>query len=706
MQRSVLWALLTCTATFTAPLLANEKPTIKKTKKEEYVETVIVKGQKNQANDLGAFGDKNRIDTPFSINVIDAEDIVKRGAKSVRQIFINDPAFYTPASSNTTDWWGMTLRGMPVRNTYADDYPVLLYWGGDFPVEVVDSVTALKGATGFMYGFGSPGGAVSYKLKKPKDTAHSSLETGVRSNNVFSAHLDTGGLLSEDMKYRFNLAAENGTAYNAAGVNREVGSLGFEKDVGDKLEWITNVIFERSELEHEPYQIYMSEYDLIGSKGKMPKVTYDYRDFNVNDAFYETETLIASTGFKYQINDNWQAKYQYGYSRKKHDSNKSFIDLYNREGDYGGNIYNFYGLLANYFSQAMLTGNLFTGHIKHEIVTGIGYQKSTSQYGPFYYASTPDFYGNIFEEQPFLMGNRPDLTLNPVGSETRQTYGFISDTLHLNPRWQLILGARHTYYDREDLNPSPVINSGYNTTALTPTIALIYKPSENSTLYTSYVEGLEPGSIVGTRYANRDEVLDARVSNQYEAGAKYLEGNISLEAAIFKVERAETMDVTRNGLVYLTQDGLTTFQGIELNGAYQFTSNMRMGLGVVNLDASIEYVSIANRAIEGNQPANAAEWQYAVNAEYDIPAIEGLSLRAVYRYYGDVYLTNLNQLKIPDYSVINTGFSYQFKLWNHDATLNGNINNVLNEKYWAGGGNNAVVVGEAFNTSIGLQVNW
>ncbi|HTF96415.1 MAG TPA: TonB-dependent siderophore receptor [Cellvibrio sp.] len=706
MQKSILGISIVLGVLAAMPLLANEQSKNKKIKKAENIETVLVQGHKTTANDLGAFGDKKIIDTPFSITVIDAEDLSKRGAKSVRQIFINDAAFYTPASSNTTDWWGMTLRGMPVRNTYADDYPVLLHWGGDFPVEVVESVTALKGATGFMYGFGSPGGAVSYKLKKPQDVAHSSFETGVRSNSVLSAHLDTGGLIADDLKYRFNLAGENGTAYNAAGVNREIGSFGIEKDFGEKLEWITNVIFEHSTLEHEPYQIYMSEYDIASSDGKMPNVTYDYDDFNVDDSFYETETLIASTGFKYHLNDNWQLKYQYGYSRKEHDSNKSFVDLYNREGDYGGNIYNFAGILANYFSQAMLFGNLFTGEIKHEIVAGVGYQKSTSQYGPFYYASTPEFFGNLFEEQTFLLGQRPDLTLNPVGSETRQTYGFLSDTLHFNHQWQLILGARHTYYDREDLNPSPAINSGYNTTALTPTIALIYKPSLNSTIYASYVEGLEPGSIVGTRYANRDEVLDARVSNQYEIGTKYQEGKLSLDAAIFKVERAETMDVTRNGLLYLTQDGLTTFQGIELNSAYQFTDNLKMGVGVVNLDASIDDVSFENRTIEGNRPPNAAEWQYAANAEYSVPAIEGLSLRLVYRYYGDVYLTNFNQLKVPDYSIVNTGFSYEFKLWNRDATLNGNINNLLNEKYWAGGGNNAAVIGEAFNGSIGLQARW
>jgi outer membrane receptor for ferric coprogen and ferric-rhodotorulic acid len=75
---------------------------------------------------------------------------------------------YTPTSSSTTDWWGTQIRGLPVRNSYVDGVPMLLHWGGDFPTEVIESVTALKGLTGFMYGFGEPGGALSYKLKRPK----------------------------------------------------------------------------------------------------------------------------------------------------------------------------------------------------------------------------------------------------------------------------------------------------------------------------------------------------------------------------------------------------------------------------------------------------------------------------------------------------------------------------------------------------------
>jgi iron complex outermembrane receptor protein len=703
-------SVLAIAVSMAAPTFAQgDQKSSKKSKrkaKEYAVENVLVEGKRIGNHENGALGNKAIIDTPFSITLVDAEDMAKRGAKSVRQIFINDPSFYTPASSNTTDWWGMSIRGLPVRNTFADDLPILLYWGGDFPTEVVDSVSALKGATGFMYGFGSPGGAVSYQLKKPQDTAKTNLDLGIRSNSIVSVQLDTNQVMGDDFSYRLNLAQETGTAYNAAEVNRSVASFAAEKAIGEKFEWFGNVIYEDSNLKHEPFQFYLDGYDFVGSGGKLPRVSYDYDDFNVDNSFYATETLISTTGFKYHINENWQAKYQYGYIRKEHDSNKSFADLHNQQGDYSGNIYNFAGILANYFNQLMLTGELSTGAISHEAVAGIGYQKATSQYGPFYYASTADFAGNLYQEQTFLMGDRPDLTLNPVGNEVRQTYGFLSDTIKLNTQWQLILGARHTYYDKEDVDRNPAVNSGYNTKAITPTVALLYKPVADATLYASYVEGLEPGSTVGTRYANAGENLDAQVSTQYELGGKYQTGKLHLEISVFDIQRTETMDLLQNGLLYLTQDGLTTFKGIELSSAYQFTENLRLGMGFVNLDASIDDVSEANKALKGNMPANAAKWQGLVNAEYTVAAIDGLSLHGVIRYYGDTYVTNANQLKVPDYTIANAGFSYEFPLWNRNVTLNGNINNIFNKKYWAGGGYGAGNIGEAINASLGLQASW
>ncbi|WP_151715088.1 TonB-dependent siderophore receptor [Acinetobacter sp. TUM15071] len=672
----------------------------------------VIKVRANQQDELkkqiesGALGRRSVLDTPFSMTVVESEDIRKRGAKSIAQIFANDASVYSPTSSATTDWWGAQIRGLSVRNFYADGLPMDLYWGGDFPVEAAETVTALKGLKGFMYGFGSPGGAISYSLKRPKEVPETVVDVGYRNSSLFSAFIDSSDRSSiGDIGYRVVMGGEKGEAYNAADSNRFVGSLALDKQFNDRLSWDANFTYEKNKLKHEPFQFYSSAYIVAGSGGKLPQPTYDYKNLNVDNAYYDTSTFIASTGFNWKFNENWDSKYQFGYTTKEHESRKTFANLQNRNGDYSGRLYDFAGVLESYVNQLMFNGKFSTGVIEHEVVMGGGYQRSLDRYSnEMYYGN--DFNGNIYQEQKFIIARTPDFSLAPKNRDESQSYGFLSDTIHLNDHWQTILGLRYTYFDREDVDRDPTKNSGYSTKTTTPTVAVLYKPNTDATLYASYVEGLEPGSRVSEMYANAGEILKATVSKQYEIGFKYDIAPFSLSSALFKIERAAVIDRFQDEQRYLKQDGLTTYQGIELNGSYRPSDQWKLGVSVIGLDASIDRVSEANQAILGNRPANAAKWQAVLNTEYQLKAIGGLSLHGNVRYNGASYTSTSNDLKLPAYSILNTGLSYKFKLAGHDATVNANINNLLNKKYWAGGDWGAVNIGEARNGSLGLNINW
>ena len=213
------------------------RPTDSKTGKAPAAEQneVIVTGLRtddgqNRVASNGALGARTLLDTPYSLTVIDEADIRRRQATSIGQIFANDPSVYSAAPAATTNWWGTQIRGLDVRNYYVDDVPMLLYWGGDFPLEPIESVTALKGLTGFMYGFGSPGGVISYRSKRPTPAPMLATDLGYRTASVFYARVDAGGPLTRDgaLGYRLNLGGEKGTAYSRAGVNRYVGSLALD----------------------------------------------------------------------------------------------------------------------------------------------------------------------------------------------------------------------------------------------------------------------------------------------------------------------------------------------------------------------------------------------------------------------------------------------------------------------------------------------
>lgn len=428
-------------------------------------------------------------------------------------------------------------------------------------------------------------------------------------------------------------------------------------------------------------------------------MSYNYDDFNIDNSYYSTDTLFASTGINWLLGENWTLQYKLGFSRKDHQSNKSFAYLQNREGDYEGYAYNFAGKLDNLFNQVMLQGTFATGGITHELVAGIGQQKSEEKWGTDWYWEN-DFNGNLYQEQTFRFTRTPNFTLeSEPGFESTQSYAFISDTIHFNEHWQTIIGVRYTDFE--------IDTSDYSTEEPSPTFAVIYKPNDQTSFYGSYVEGMEPGSRVGDTYANAGEILDATVSNQYEIGAKHVAEKWSYTAAIFKIERSNQMAILRDEeLPYLTQDGLEVYEGVELSTNYQVSENLNLGLSAIYLDGNIESVSADNAALEGNDPAYASDWQLVGNVEYLMPEIQGLKLHANARYFGESFTSTENNLVLPNYTLVNAGMSYEFVAGDQLWAINGNVNNLLNEQYWAGRGWSSGNMGEERNISVGLNTRF
>ncbi len=80
----------------------------------------------------------------------------------------------------------------------------------------------LKGASGFMYGFGNPGGTVNYVTKQPDRPVHGQRGTGLPLVARVDRARRRGGRAGLDnmFGYRLNLTHEEGKPSNAVGINR------------------------------------------------------------------------------------------------------------------------------------------------------------------------------------------------------------------------------------------------------------------------------------------------------------------------------------------------------------------------------------------------------------------------------------------------------------------------------------------------------
>ena len=126
------------------------------------------------------------------------------------------------------------MRGLQLdwQNGFKIDGLPYIGYGITMPYDHFERVELLKGLSGFMYGFGTPGGVVNYVTKKPTDTPVRSIDVGFRSSGIWSEHVDPGGRFGPDQMfgYRFNANAthEEGQARNAGSINRDTLSLALD----------------------------------------------------------------------------------------------------------------------------------------------------------------------------------------------------------------------------------------------------------------------------------------------------------------------------------------------------------------------------------------------------------------------------------------------------------------------------------------------
>ena len=156
-----------------------------------------------------------------------------RFAATANDLFKYDPAVSAISENAVSENSMFTVRGMPIDtlNSIKVDGQTFPSWDTDLSLEPFEQVELLKGLSGFMYGFGAPGGIVNYVLKRPTDDPYRSITVGYKSAGVFSEAVDLGGRFGNDNRfgYRLNLANEYGnTAEENGHVSRQVASLAFD----------------------------------------------------------------------------------------------------------------------------------------------------------------------------------------------------------------------------------------------------------------------------------------------------------------------------------------------------------------------------------------------------------------------------------------------------------------------------------------------
>ena len=638
-----------------------------------------------ETSDIGPWKGKSLQDTPLAINVMTSELFENLQATSTDQIYNINPTIQMGRNQSQNNNGYAMLRGFSSRTAAFDGIKRERgqYTHNTNPEEY-EKLETITGLSGFLYGSASIGGIMNYIPKRPTSKPEHSITVGNGGGkNGYYSHVDLGGPLTENRKlgYRLNaVSQDNDTHVEHQSVERKLVNLALDYRVTDNLLIQGTVSDSDYRLDgRQPYW-YLAK----GAKRPNASSIDSNKLWGQKWTYNEGEVRRYSTNVLWNINDN--IAFRSAYMNEKITRDSIFLsNTIQADGTYtqvgensAGSDKVFYG----YGAYAFVDFDFDTASINHQLTMGM--QTSDSYRNTL---NTNDTNSKItltglnFDSPVYVSSP----VVSPIVSKTTKSLHStsknftIGDSIQLNPQWALIVGATHVQLKYQDTD--------YKKSELTPSVSLVYKPIENLSLYSSYMEGLELGGIAADTYGgynvvNARKAMDPLMSEQIEVGAKLTLGDTLLTVAIFEIDKGlEYYDVTDITKPTYVQDGRQVHKGIEFTATGKITDNLTAITGITLLDPKTKE-NKNNPLLEGKRPQDVADKFAKLYLEYSPFDTMDLAFNSGINYTGSFYGDNLNTDKIPSYTLVDFGARYTTKATTYPLTFRVNVNNAFDRDYW------------------------
>ncbi|THD35344.1 MAG: TonB-dependent receptor [Sphingomonas sp.] len=272
---------------------------------------------------------------------------------------------------------------------------------------------------------------------------------------------------------------------------------------------------------------------------------------------------------------------------------------------------------------------------------------------------------------------KPNFVFGPL---SRDRVGQTTVGLAYDGRWkdvgEISFGVSRADYRKTTTFPglAPIVSHStpwlYNGTAATYL-------SKSVSLYAGYARGLEESGVAPPNAANRNQPLNAVLTQQKDAGFRWtVTGNIKLIAGVFDLRKPYFgFDATN---VY-RQIGTTRVKGAEFSISGNVTKRLNVVAGGFFLDAQVRRDPLALGNI-GPRPVGLPGHLLNLNVNWRTKLIDGLSLDAQVFERPAVPATTDNLVSLPPRANVNLGGRYAFKLANKSATFRFQVSNVFDNR--------------------------
>ncbi|OAJ52012.1 TonB-dependent receptor [Paraburkholderia ginsengiterrae] len=542
------------------------------------------------------------------------------------------------------------------------------------PSEDKQRVETLKGANALMFGVASPAGIINMVTKRAPDQDVASL--AILGNSFGQIGV------AADVSHRFGNEKQFGIRVNASDTHLEngvrgtggrgwFGSVGADWNVTDRL---------HVEFDYEAYskqvveQAGISLPKAVNGQITVPRVPDPRILLSGPWALFNARIENVQGRVDYTIAPGWQALAEIGQSDGDRSRLTTRIGGYNVFTGAGG-VPTVSEISANYFNKykrAELQGVFDTGPVGHNLTLGVSdsqrIDETLSQNTIVIPVKT-----NIFDPValPAPVPTHPGTALPIQIDEDVGLYAY--DSISLGPKWKVLLGFR------ESRSTATTGDKSASVWVPSPAAGILYEFLPATTLFASYMKGLEDGGVAPENAKNAYQILAPAVSTQYEVGVRenYLKW-LQFTASVFQITRANA--VTDPITNVFANDGTIKYQGMEAVLTQDISRQWSVSEAVEYLHAVQN--PMYDMLIRGLTPENTPKWIGNIALTHRPVWLPGLSLTARASFITKRPVNPQDQGYIPGYTIWSLGVGYVTTIAGKRVDFKAAIDNLFNKRYW------------------------
>lgn len=557
-----------------------------------------------------------------------------------------------------------------------------------------ERVEVLKGPASMLYGALEPGGLVNIISKKPEYTQSTTLSGSAYSEGGGTMALDTTGPLG-DTGLAYRLIAERGHEdyWRNYGVNESTL-------VAPSLAWTG----ERASLNLSyEYNEYSNPFDrgTVFTDGHPADIDYNKR---LDEPWAKSVGIreTATARFEYELSEAWKTRVTYGWNNDRYSLSIAQPRLSNGVFQRAANGAH-YDDETRYASWDFMGKQELFGQ-RHDLLIGVDNQVSDQFRGKTYrgaYQSGFDpaapVYGGLGEPSTV---NAPQSNLS---NKLTSSSVYLKDNWHLDDRWILVFGGRYQHYDQyaDQGMLTRVHVRDDNGDAFVPFLGLVYKATEELSLYGNYSRSFKPNDTVDKNLAT----FKPEEGRSYEIGAKYdpLPG-LNINLALF--------DIVKKNVVTTVDDvseaaGKVGSQGLELD----ITGRLADRWDLIGTYAYTHTEILDDPKNEGHRLPDAPKHTASLYLTHhlNVPAEFGAwHAGAGARYVGERAANAANGFWLSSYTVADAFLRWESPVLGHKTSLQVNVDNLFDKHYYPSstGSQLQVNVGEPRTARLSASVTF